>query len=383
MTFSDPGINPSSIKRQAAMEQMMRQMARQETSQEDFMLTVEEGNQYIAALVDKEMKAKAKSLEQRAGQDQTTTKEANLFGMEESDVLPFANTELNPELDAKTLLILKAHIQETDTSEEVLKKVLEAYSDFSVADDALEYLEKISEDKMLAQIKQTRTEFNEKYDREIKAGKNISQEARAFSAEGLGSANALRDLYRDITGTPRTPNKLFEELSQQFDFEKLQKVIKFLLNSLGRDLKAKGSSIPKALLFRLLTETRNLQAILAVYLFFKGRMNLVFRGFDNNDLYFPKQLSFELMAKLFMALLEDRYPSAVKVIKLAEKMGIDDEIVAQVIVFTQFRDAIRNVAPKLYRNVQHRQELLNAYMDALEELDEALEAEDIDDEEEK
>ncbi|MCH9632153.1 MAG: hypothetical protein S4CHLAM6_04820 [Chlamydiae bacterium] len=375
MTFSDPGINPSSIKRQAAMENMMRKMARQETSQEDFMLAVDEGNQYIASLVDKEMKAKAKTLEQRANKDGTSTKEAHLFGMEETDVLPFRDADLNPELDAKTLLILKAHISETDTSEEVLEKVLEAYSDFSVADDALEYLEKISEDKMLAQIKKTRSDFNETFGREIKAGKNISQEARAFASQGLGNANALRDLYRDITGSPRTPNKLFEELSQQFPFEKLKKVIKFLLNSLGRDLKAKGSSIPKALLFRLLTETRNLQAILAVYLFFKGRMNLVFKGFDNNELYFPKQLSFELMAKLFMQLLDDRYPTAVKVVKLAEKMGIDEEIVAQVIVFTQFRDAIRNVAPKLYRNVQHRQELLNAYMDALEELDEALDTE--------
>jgi len=104
-------------------------------------------------------------------------------------------------------------------------------------------------------------------------------------------------------------------------------------------------------------------------------MNIVFRGFDKNDLYFPKQLSFEMMAKLFMELIEDRYPSAVKVVKLAKQMGVDDEIIAQVILFTQFRDAIRNVAPKLYRNTQHKQELLNAYMDALEELDEALERE--------
>lgn len=375
MTF-DPGINPSALKRQAAMEKMMQQLARQETSQEDFMLMAEEGNQYIASLVDKEMKAKAKTLEQRSARDQAQAKEANLFAMEETDVLPFKETSLNPELDVRTLLILKSHLAETDTTEEVLRKVLEAYSDFSVADDALEYLEKITEDKMLQQIKKARTELNENFGREIIAGKNIAQEARSFATQGLGSPNALRDLYRDITGNPRSPNKLFEELSMQFPFEKLEKVIKFLLNSLGRDMKAKGSSIPKALLYSLLTETRNLQAILAVYLFFKGRMNLVYRGFDKHDLYYPKQLSFELMARLFMQLLDDRYPTAVKVIKMAEKLGIDEEIIAQILVFTQFRDAIRNVAPKLYRSTQHRQELLNAYIDALEELDEALDNEE-------
>ena len=298
--------------------------------------------------------------------------------------MPFQDPNLNPELNPKTLLILKAHISDSDDTDEVMRKLLEVYPDFSLADDALEYLEKISEDKKLAQIKETRIKLNELFEREIVAGKNISLEAREFSEAGHRSRSALRDLYRDITGNPRTPNKLFEELSTQFDFEKLNKVIKFLLNALGRDLKAKGSSIPKALLYTLLTETRNLQAILAVYLFFKGRMNIVYRGFDKNDLYFPKQLSFEQMARLFMGLLEDRYPSPVKVIKMAKPMGIEDEIVAQIIIFTHFRDAVRNVAPKLYRNQQHMHELLGAYMDALEELDDALHAEyEGEDEEEK
>lgn len=376
------GINLSHLKKQEAMEKQMRAMARQETSQDAMVAQAEEGNQFIAAMIEKEMKAKAKKLEDRTTKDEGEVKEVNLFGMEESDVSPLKEGELNPELDVKTLLIIKSRILDSDSTEEILAKVLEAYSDYSVADDALEYLEKISEGKQIEMIRDTRSKFNDVFNREILAGKNVSQEARAFSALGLGSPNALRDLYREITGNPRTPNKLFEELANQFDFESLKKVVKFLLNSLGRDLKSKGPSIPKALLFRLLTETRNLQAIYAVYLFFKGRMNIVYRGFDNHDLYYPKELTFELMAQLFMDLLQDRYPSAVKVIKLAIKLGIEDEIISQVIVFTQFRDAVRNVAPKLYRNNKHRQELLNAYLDALEELDEALEEEEDEDEDE-
>ncbi len=376
MSFSNPGVNPVSLKRQAALEQEMRRMARQELSQEDFMFTVDEGNQYIASLIDKEMKNKAKTLEQRATKEGETNKASPLFGMEETDVLPSKEGKLNPELDVKTLLILKANISENDSADEVLKKVLDVYPDFSTADDALDYLEKISNDEQIRQVREARSDFNKNFSREIIAGKNISQEALAFSAQGLGSANALRDLYRDITGTPRTPNKLFEELSQLFPFKKLNKIIKFLLNSLGRDLKNKGPSIPKPLLFRLMTETRSLQAILAVYLFFKDRMNIIYRGFDKHDLYFPKELSFEMMARLFMELIDERYPSPVKIIKMCQRMDIDQEIIAQILVLTQFRDAVRNVAPKLYRNQQHRQELLNAYMDALEELDEALEEEE-------
>lgn len=382
MSFDNPGINPSEIKRHAAMEKQMRQLARQIATNEAMFVEAEEGNQYITAMIDKEMKSRSKTLEQRTGKDKTDVPDKGIFGLEETEVLPLKQSDLNPELDIKTLLILKSHLSENDTTDEILKKVLDVYSDYSLADDALAYLEKVSEDRMIARVRETRSNFNDQFGREIKAGKNITAEALAFSKAGLGSPTALRDLYRDITGNPRTPNQLFQELAKLFDFEDLKKVIKFLLNSMGRDLKAKGSSIPRALLYRLLTETRNLQAIFAVYLFFKGRMSILYRGFDHYDLYYPKQLTFEKMAQLFMSLLEDRYPSPVKVLKLSKELGIDEELIAQILVFTQFRDAIRGVAPKLYRDNKHRQELLNAYMDTLEELDEALEEEEEEEEEE-
>lgn len=372
MDFSNPGINPSSLKRHSAMEKQMRQLARQIASKESFLVSTEEGNQYITSMIDKELKKQSKSLEERTGADLKGEKEVNLLGIEETDVLPFQTEELNPEIDLKTLLLLKSILKETDSNEEILQKILDVYADPSTADDALEYLEKLSENTLLLKIRETRKEFNDKFSREIIAGKNISLEARAFAAEGLKDPNALRDLYRDVTGKERDTLKLFEELLSQFDFAKLKNVIKFLLNSLGRDLKAKGSSIPKPLLARLMTETRSLQAILALYLFFKGRMNIVYRGFDKNDLFFPKQLTFELMARLFMGLLDDRYPTPIKIIKLSPLMGIEEDIVAQILVFTQFRDAIRNVAPKLFIDNKQKQDLLNSYMDALEELDEAL-----------
>ncbi len=376
MDFSNSGINPNAIKRHEAMEKQMRRLARQIASQEAMMVEAEAGNQYIAAMIEKEMKSKAKSLEDRMNKEKAGVKEKGLFGMEDSEILSPEQGDLNPELDVKTLLILKSRLQDSDSTQDVIKKVLDAYSDHTLADDALSYLEKISEDKQIELVRKTRSEFNELFGREIIAGRNMNAEALAFSQAGLGSPTALRDLYREITGNPKTPNKLFEELAQRFDFQKLKKVIKFLLNSLGRDLKSKGSSIPKALLYRLLTESRNLQAILALYLFFKGRMNLLYRGFDQNDLYYPDDLTFELLAKKFMTILDDRYPSPVKIIKLAAQLGIEEDVIAQILIFTQFRDAVRNVAPKLFRSQKHRQEVLSALIDALEELDEALEDEE-------
>ncbi len=318
------------------------------------------------------MKAKAKTLEERTGKDRLPEK-SSIFHTDEIDILAFGQEELNPEINLKTLLILKSNFLASDDSEEILRKTLQAYPDCSLADDALDYLEKISEDTLIARVREARDTLNKNFGREIVAGKNISKEARDFSQLDLGSPTALRDLYREITGTERSANQLFEDLSTKFPFEKLKEVIKFLLNALGRDIKSKGPSIEKPLLYKLLTETRNLQAILSLYLFFKQRMGIIFRGFDKNGLYYPKKLTFDLMARLFMKLLEDKYPSAVKVIRLSRDLGIEEEIIAQIIVLSQFRDAVRNVAPKLYRSNQHRQELLNAYMDALEELEDSLE----------
>ena len=47
----------------------------------------------------------------------------------------------NYELQAKTLLILRARITAKDTPDEALQKVLEAYPDPALADEALDFLD--------------------------------------------------------------------------------------------------------------------------------------------------------------------------------------------------------------------------------------------------
>ncbi len=83
-----------------------------------------------------------------------------------------------------------------------------------------------------------------------------------------------------------------------------------------------------------------------------------------------------------MKAVQERYPSADKILQLAAQLGLSDEVLAQVIIFTQMRDGIRQTAPKLFKSDQHRQDLLNAFIDAIEELDERLE-EEAEEEEEK
>lgn len=276
----------------------------------------------------------------------------------------------NPELQSKTLMILLSRLNQNDTPESLLTKVLEIYTDFSLADEALEFVIETSGGKLKENAQLARDALNAAHGREIRAGRNINIQAREFSEKGLGSPTALRDMYRNVTGNPRDPHKLFDELFSQYPYTKMKTVIDFLLHSLGSDLKSKGPSISRPELQRLVDDTRTLQAILGVYRFFQSRMNLMSSQFTSYDLTMPPRLTFELLSQQFMKLIQERYISPDKVLQLARGLGVSEEVAAQIIIFMQMRDAIRQVSPRLYRNNQHRQEALLALIEALEDLEE-------------
>lgn len=118
-----------------------------------------------------------------------------------------------------------------------------------------------------------------------------------------------------------------------------------------------------------MTETRNLQSILWVYLFFKSRKRLIRSLYDSHGLSDEDEVGFEELARNFIALVEERYPSVLKLLKQAEKMGLMDET-EKMIVLTQYRDAIRQLSPRLYKSLRHRQDLLLVILETLEELEE-------------
>ena len=282
----------------------------------------------------------------------------------------------NYELQAKSLLILRSRITAKDTPDEVIVKVLQAYPDPALADEAMDFLLETADPETASTIRLAKEQFSQRFDREIKSGRNMGAQAREFSKEGLGSPTSLRDLYRDITLTPREPLKLFEELSDKFPFDKLKTSIQFLLHSLGSDLRSKGSSISRPELVRLIDETRSLQGILGIYRFFKSRMGLIMRQFDSYDISFPNRLQFDVLSKQFVKFLAERFMSPEKILQAARLLGISEEAIAQIIIFTQMRDALRHISPRYYRNPKHREELQQAFLAALEELENQLEEEE-------
>ena len=281
----------------------------------------------------------------------------------------------NNEFQKKALILLREQITEEDDADSILKKVQEFYPDKSLSDEALDFIIASSKGKILEQAHLAKAKFNTQFSREITAGKNIQVQVKEFSEKGLGSPTALRDIYRDITGNPREPLVLFQHLSQKFTFAMMAPILSFVLHSLGADLKSKGPSIARGDLKNMMDDIRAIQAVVGVYRFFKSRLEIVHKLFTQEGVAFPSQITFEVLAKQFMNLVQERYPTATRVIQMARLLGISESLNAEIIIFTQMLEAVRNVSPRIYRNNQHKLDILEAYLEALEELEEKKEEE--------
>lgn len=372
--FSTSPIEPTDASRiqEQANAQGRKQVTEQVASQ-NAMTSFAEEAAFDPIMMQRDYKTLEERLKRKVVEKEKTEQAEEVLAVEELKSTSEEYEEKNPELLAKDLQELHLAMQSAKDKEEVLRTVLKRYSDHSLADEALEFLEKSSSKEVATKVREAKEELNANFGREVKAGRNITADALAFSKEGLDSSTGLRDLYRDITGNPREATDLFVELTGKFSFGKMEKMIEFILSALGSDLKAKGPSIPTGELHKLMGDARNLLAVLWVYRFFQSRMDSVNSAYQRAGAFLPKRITFELLAQLFVGFLRERYPSIEKLLQLAMKLGISGDLMAQVILFTQMRDAVRGVAPRLYRSPQHRHDVLMAFLEALEEIEEGIE----------
>lgn len=369
MSDSIQPINLTAIEQRAAQKEARLINARQEAAESRIVENMERGFNPAAAEREQSRHNKFKRLETRKKQP-TETRKVEEVGKKTEEDLANSYHRRNPELPPERLRALREGLRQGQSPEEVLNEVIKAFPDATLADEALEYLGKATQGDLQASTLKARELLNELKGREVIAGRNVDTVAKSFHKKGVGeNPTELRELYREITGNPRDHNTLFSELSNRYSFDQLKLIVNFLLKGLSFDLKSKGPSIQQAELIRLMTETRNLQSILWVYLFFKSRMRLIRSLYEAYGLDYEEIFTFEMLAKQFIQLVEERYPSVLKLLKQLEHFGSLDDL-EKIIVLMQYRDAIRQLSPRLYKSIRHRQDLLLVILESLEELEE-------------
>lgn len=175
----------------------------------------------------------------------------------------------NPALKSATLTTVRDLIK-GKSKEEILDLLKRYFPDAFDTHQVLQFLL----DNLDEQDTATRTaleaaqiEFDSQNDRAIKASEKILTFAENTAGQGIGSTQSLRDLYQDVKGNPRDAHVMFRELKEKYkDFENMEKVFKFMFNSLGADLKKNPEP---ALLQTLVAEVRTMEAIRHTYLTFK------------------------------------------------------------------------------------------------------------------
>lgn len=95
---------------------------------------------------------------------------------------------------------------------------------------------------------------------------------------------------------------------------------------------------------------------------------------------FKAHVSRDTVAKLFFDAADERYPGADKMLQLASTI-VDplsqaplENTQIKIVLLNAIRDMIREVSPThLFRSIQHRDDLFNAVIEALERLENRLE----------
>ena len=82
------------------------------------------------------------------------------------------------------------------------------------------------------------------------------------------------------------------------------------------------------------------------------------------------------LAKQLVKFLAERFMSPEKVLQAARQFGISEEAIAQIIVFSQMRDALKQISPRYFRNPKQRDELFQTFIKTLEDLESELEDEE-------
>lgn len=95
---------------------------------------------------------------------------------------------------------------------------------------------------------------------------------------------------------------------------------------------------------------------------------------------FRSKFNFEVIAKLFFDIAEERYASAEKIKQLVGQIAnptTKDPLelaYIKIAVLNAIRDMVKEVAPgQLYRSIQHRDDLFAAIIEALEDYEDELE----------
>jgi len=228
----------------------------------------------------------------------------------------------------------------------------------------------------------------------IKTAQNIIGVADGVISETGKSTKEVLTQMRDMINNPLDVQGKRKHYEQNGGYEAMINDAKGFYHVIGENLKRvkisstesidlpKLPSLENAELLRLNDETRTLQAATRVPMHCKASTRTV-EGYLRRHAHFSigkelfrAHINFESLSKLFFDIVEERYPSAERIIQLTSRLvdllhqEEEERLSTEISVLGVIRDMIKQVNPnKIYRSTQHRDDLYLAIIESLEDLE--------------
>ncbi|WP_348664005.1 type III secretion system gatekeeper subunit SctW [Chlamydia vaughanii] len=361
-------VDVAQVQQAAAKADAQEVVASQEQSDISMVKDNQDLSNPAAATRTKKKEEKFQTLESRRKGAAQTEKKSESAGEKPDADLADKYTENNSEISGSDLRNLRDSIKDDASEEEILDLVKSKFSDPALQSTALDYLIQTTPNTKgalkdsLIRAQQNHTQQNRQA---VVGGKNILFASQEYASTLNVSAPGLRELYLNVTSDFHSCEKLLDMLKTRYDFQEMGTVSSFLLKGMSADLKSEGSSIAPAKLQVMMSETRNLQAVLTGYNFFEAKLPTLVSSLKADGVSLPADLKFDKVADTFFGLINDKFPTPSKMEREVRGL-VGDDTEAVTGILNLFFVALRGTSPRLFSSAEKRQQLGTMMANALD-----------------
>ncbi|BAE81321.1 low calcium response protein E [Chlamydia felis Fe/C-56] len=361
-------VDVAQVQAAAAKADAQEVVASQEQSDISMIKDSQDLSNPQAATRTKKKEEKFQTLESRR-KNATQTEKKSEGTEDKSDAdLSDKYTENNAEISGQDLRSIRDSLHDDASEEDILDLVKSKFSDPALQSIALDYLvqttpaSKGALKDSLVKAQQSHLQQNRQA---VVGGRNVLFASQEYATALNTSAPGLRELYLQVTSDFHSCEQLLQMLQSRYSFEEMGTVTSFFLKGMSADLKSEGSSVPAPKLQVMMSETRNLQAVITGYDFFQAKLPVLTASLKADGVTLPEDLKFDKVADTFFKLIHDKFPTASKMERgVRDLVGDDTEAITGML--NLFFVALRGTSPRLFASAEKRQQLGTMMANALD-----------------
>jgi type III secretion protein W len=329
---------------------------------------INESAEELGFFVAEKMEKSLKELKPKKEKEATKSENKSL-NEKELSVEEAAKLQLNlndPEHPPERLLRLFERLKnlKDPDQEKIREEVAHDFEDVTDQHIALTFIEEHGDTDATKVLSKLATESKEGLMKEsgpqVRAGLNVLQTALNASKEGLGEISQLRDFYRDVVLKHEGILSTYEAIKEEYGTGKLDQAATFLLQSVGNDMSAQGSSIEKSQLKSIIDNLYQVQVLINIY----EKLNTLMDRLGENFNLLMTMNGEQLMESL-LNFTQNTLIDAQQIIFLAQNIGLS-RTAARIYFLTAFFEQTRLIPIKIYPSLEQRSKLLDSEQKALD-----------------